>query len=202
MRRIGFITLSLAVAASAAAVANTAALRRTLQPGPKTCGGILWRMKTFSDAERGKVRMTPRITTIADLAKRPAPYPLPRARSTKFQRQTFEVIASITEYRIDGNELRLVLFDAGSYMNAVLPMPACLTKRTRGRAAIAAVWASFFPSCGRALRTWQPQGAVAHVLGVGFWSSRFKERRHAAPNGAELHPVTGLRTVAGCGRGG
>jgi hypothetical protein len=197
MRRIGLIALFLAVAAMAAAVAPTAALR----PSAQACGGILWRLKTFSDLQRARVQTAPRITTIAELGRRAFPSPLPRARRTKFQRQTYEVIASITEYRLDGNELRLVLYDNNTYMNAVVPAPGCLSRTTRKRDAIEAVWSAFFGSCGRPLRSWQPQGVVAYVSGVGFWSSRFKQRRHAAPNGAELHPVTGLRVVAGCGRG-
>jgi hypothetical protein len=180
----------------AATVATTAALR----PSAQTCGGILWRLKTFSDPERGRVNLSPRQTTIRSLGTRAFPSPLPRSRSTKFQRQTFEVVGQVTEYRLDGNELRLVLFDDGAYMNAVVPAPGCLRRTTRSRGAITAVWSSFFGSCGHPQPTWQPQGATLFVRGVGFWSSRFKERRGAAPNGAELHPVTGLRPVAGCGR--
>src|SRR5947208_2901401 len=41
-------------------------------------------------------------------------------------------------------------------------------------------------------------GAIVYVRGVGFWSQR-RSLRGAARNGAELHPVTGLRIVAGCG---
>ena len=195
MRRIGLIALVLAPAAMAA-TATPAGLR----PSAQTCGGLLWRMKTFSDRDRQRVQTTPRTTTIAEIAQRPFLSPLPRSRRTRFQRQTFTVVASITEYRLDGNELRLVLFDNGTYMNAVVPAPSCLSKTTRQRADIADVWSTFFPACGRPLRSWEPQGAVAFVSGIGFWSSRFKHRRHAAPNGAELHPVTGLRVVAGCGR--
>ena len=197
MRTIGLIALFLVLTAWAAGIAPTAARGPTAQ----ACGGILWRMKTFSDRQRNLVRLTPEPATIGSIASRPYPRPLPRSRRTRFQRQTWEVVAQITEYRVDGNELRLVLFDHGAYMNAVLPSPACLSKATRQRAAITAVWPTFFPGCGRPLRSWEPQGAVAFVSGVGFWSSRFKHRRHAAPNGAELHPVTGLRVVAGCGRG-
>jgi hypothetical protein len=203
MRRLALIGLFLAVAAMAATVGTTASLvttKRALRPSAETCGGLLWRLKTFSDRQRRTVQTAPHATTIAVLAQRPFPAPLPRSRSTKFQRQTYEVVASITEYRLDGNELRLVLYDHGSYMNAVVPAPACLTKTTRRKDAIAAVWSTFFPACGRPERTWQTQGAVAYVGGVGFWSSRFKQRRHAAPNGAELHPVTELRPIAGCGR--
>jgi hypothetical protein len=195
MRRIGILVFFLALAAMAATVAPTAALR----PSAQTCGGELWRLKTFSDRDRQRVQMTPLQTTIAALAQRPFPRPLPRRRSTKFQRQTYQVVAQITEYRLDGNELRLVLFDHGAYMNAVVPIPACLPRTTRARGTLVAIWSTFFSSCGRPQQAWQPQGAVAYVSGVGFWSSRFKTRRGAAPNGAELHPVTGLRPVAGCG---
>jgi hypothetical protein len=36
-----------------------------------------------------------------------------------------------------------------------------------------------------------------YIHGVGFWRER-KGLRGAAANGAELHPVMGLRIVAGC----
>lgn len=195
MRRIALIALFLATAAVAAAVAPTA----TPKPSAQACGGILWRLKTFSDPRRGSVRLTPRPTTIEAIADRRYPRPLPRSRRTSFQRQAWEVVAQITEYRLDGNELRLVLYDHGAYMNAVVPAPACLPRSTRARGSITSVWTSFFGACGRPLRSWQPQGAVVYIRGVGFWSSRFKVRRGAARNGAELHPVTGLRAVVGCG---
>jgi hypothetical protein len=195
MRRIGFIVLFLALGATAATASPTAATR----PSADACGGILWRLKTFSDPGRGRVRGTPSQTTIRAISGRRFPHPLPRSRRTSFQRQTWEVIAQITEYRLDGNELRLVLYDDGAYMNAVIPAPACLSKTTRARGAISSVWSMFFAACGHAQRTWQSHGAVVYVDGVGFWSSRFKMRRGAAANGAELHPVTGLRPVAGCG---
>jgi hypothetical protein len=196
LRRIGLILLFLAFAATAATAAPTAATR----PSADACGGTLWRLKTFSDLGRRRVSTKPRVTTIKSIDERRFPYPLPRSRQTSFQRQTWDVYAQITEYRLDGNELRLVLFDDGSYMNAVIPAPACLSRKTRSRDAIAAVWSQFYATCGHAQRTWQSHGAVVRISGVGFWSSRFKGRRGAAPNGAELHPVTGFRTIAGCGR--
>jgi hypothetical protein len=195
LRRIAFILFFLALAASAATAAPTAATR----PNAQSCGGALWRLKTFSDPGKRRVRTSPRQTTIRAIGTRRFPYPLPRSRRTSFQRQSWEVIAQITEYRLDGNELRLVLYDDGAYMNAVIPAPACLSRATRDRNGISNVWSMFFAACGHAQRTWQSHGAVVYVEGVGFWSSRFKGRRGAAPNGAELHPVTRLRPVAGCG---
>jgi len=194
MKRIGILVLLVSAAAMAAAVAPTAAPR----PSAQACGGQLWRMKTFSDRQKNAVRMTPQQTTIEAISERQYPQPLPRSRSTKFQLQNWTVVAQITEYRMDGNELRLVLFDHGAYMNAVMPLPACLPKTARARALMVGAWSIFASTCGRPLKSWQPQGAVAYVTGVGFWSSRFKTRRAAARNGAELHPVTGFRAVAGC----
>jgi hypothetical protein len=80
-----------------------------------------------------------------------------------------------------------------------MPAPQCLPKTARARDQMVAAWDTFVSGCGRPTKSWQPQGAVVYVTGVGFWSSRFKTRRAAARNGAELHPVTGFRSVAGCG---
>jgi hypothetical protein len=195
MKRIGILMLLAGLAAMAATLAAPA----QFQPNAKACGGVLWRMKTFSDRQKNIVRMAPEQTTIEEISERQYPQPLPRSRSTKFQRQNWTVVAQITEYRMDGNELRLVLFDHGAYMNAVMPAPACLPKTSRARGQMVASWATFASTCGRPTKSWQPQGAVAYVTGVGFWSSRFKARRAAARNGAELHPVTAFRSVAGCG---
>jgi hypothetical protein len=195
MKRIGILVLLLALAGTAATVASYAAFT----PNAKACGGALWRMKTFSDSQKNAVRMIPEQTNIEEISDRPFPSPLPRKRSTPFQRQAWTVVAQIIEYRMDGNELRIVLFDHGAYMQAVMPAPQCLPKNARARDQLVAAWDTFVSGCGRPMTSWQPQGAVAYVTGVGFWSSRFKQRRAAARNGAELHPVTAFRPVAGCG---
>ena len=193
MRRIAIIALI-----SAAAIAATAAGPATPKGGPQ-CGGPLWRLKTFSDRGRSAVRLSPLSTTIAAIASRGAPPRLPRVRSTAYQRQVWEVVAQIVEYQLDGSELRLILYDGGAYMNAVIPAPWCLGTRTRARRPIELAWESFFKRCGRATPAWQPLGAIVYIRGVGFWSNRFADRRRIAPNGAELHPVTGFRAIAGCG---
>jgi hypothetical protein len=195
MKRIGILVLLVGLAAMAATVVSTAAFK----PNARSCGGLLWRMKTFSDRQKNLVRLNPLQTTIEEISERPFPVPLPRTRSTKFQRQVYTVVAQVTEYRMDGNELRLVLFDHGAYMNAVIPSPQCLPRTTRARDQLVDAWNTFVSTCGRPMASWQPQGAVVYVSGIGFWSSRFKPRRGAARNGAELHPVTGFRSVAGCG---
>lgn len=194
MLRAGLIAL---VVIGAASVAATAAGRDAATPSAARCGGTLWRLKTLSDTGRASVHLTPESTTIAEIAKRPFPRPIPRRRRTPFQRETWQVVAQITDYRLVTGGIRLVLWDAGSYMNAVIPLPDCLSSRTRARNDIAGAWKAFSANCAPGpANGWQPLGAIGYVRGIGFWGQ--KGLRGSARNGAELHPVTSIRIVAGC----
>lgn len=196
MTKARLITLLIAaVAALGSALAVHAAASG---PDAASCGGNLWRLKTLSDPGRRAVRLAPRATTIGAIGERHAPTPVPTRRTTPFQKQSWQVVAEIVEYRIDAGELRLVLFDNGAYVNGAIPSPSCLSADARDRAAIAATWKQFTTACGHPRGDWQPLGAVVYIRGVGFWSQR-RTTKGAAPNGAELHPVTGFRPVAGCG---
>jgi hypothetical protein len=195
MKRVGLTAAFLLAATVAAAAANT---RTTARPSAANCGGSLWRLMTLSDPGRASVRLTPSSTTIAAIAKRASPGRAPRTRRTAFQRQAWEVVAQVTNFRLEKGGVRLVLYDHNSYMNAVIPTPACLSTQTRARAQISGVWKQFGSDCARARTDWQSLGAIVYVQGVGFWSPRQQGLRGAASNGAELHPVTGLRIVSGC----
>jgi hypothetical protein len=196
MKRVGLTAAFLLAATAAAAAAN---VRSTDSPSAARCGGSLWRLMTLSDKGRRSVRLTPATsTTIGAIAKRSAPSPVPTTRRTSFQRQSWEVVAQLTTFRLERGGVRFVLFDSNSYMNAVIPTPACLSSRTRARSQIARVWKQFADDCARAKSDWQPLGAIVYVQGVGFWGPRQEGLRGAASNGAELHPVTGLRIVSGC----
>jgi hypothetical protein len=195
MKRVGITAAFLIAATAAAAAANT---RTVASPSAANCGGSLWRMMTLSDARRYSVRLRPSSTTIAAIGKRPPPARVPATRSTPFQRQAWEVVAQVTDFRLEKGGIRLVLYDHNSYMNAVVPTPACLSSRTRARAQIAGVWKQFGSDCSRARPDWQSLGAIVYVQGVGFWHPHEQGLRGAAPNGAELHPVTGFRIVSGC----
>ena len=194
MKRVGLIAL---LAIGTATIAATAAGRDAAAPNAARCGGSLWRLKTFSDSGRSSVRLTPETTTIADIGKRPFPRPLPKKRRTPFQRQAWEVVAQVTKFRLEAGGVRLVLFDAGSYQNAVIPLPHCLSSRTRARDQITATWRRFSGECAEPTGEWQPLGAIAYVRGIGFWGQK-GAARGSAQNGAELQPVTSIRIVAGC----
>jgi hypothetical protein len=198
-RLIAFIVLTLAASVTAATVrAARGHFAASEAPSAVRCGGPLWQMKTLSDVQRGSVRLAPRPTTIGAIQQRGTPRPTPAGRRTPFQRQSWQIGAQITRYWIDGTALRLQLWDHGSYMNAVIPAPSCLSSSTRGRAAMVRAWNLFTGKCGHPTHFSQPLGAVVTVMGVGFWSQN-RTRHGEAPNGAELQPVTGLRPAAGCG---
>jgi hypothetical protein len=184
---------------AAAAVAAAASAHTKASPSASRCGGQLWRLKTLSDPERKRVALTPKTTTIGAIAAKPHPRPVPRRRRTAFQRQNWEVVAQITAFKLEDAGIRLALFDNGAYVNAVVPTPSCLTRKSRGRAEMTAAWNMFGTGCTRPTREWQSLGAIMYVRGVGFWGERRPERG-AAANGAELYPVTGFRFVVGCRR--
>ncbi len=195
MKRAGVIAL---ICLAAGAAAATAAGRHSAAPSANRCGGELWRLKTFSDPERGKVDLTAQSTTIGAIRERRGPGRIPRRRTTDFQRHVWEVPAQVTRLKLDPTgAVRLQLYDDEAYIDAVIPAPSCLSRRTRDRAEITAAWHFFVAKCGKATPSWQSLGAILFVRGVGFWSGNHP-LRGASPNGAELHPVTGLRVVAGC----
>ena len=196
MKRAGPIVL---VLLAATAFTAAAAGRGSSGPTADRCGGQLWRLKTLSDPGRNTVELEPTVTTIAAIGELPYPRPLPTSRRTAFQRHVWQVVAQITKYRVETGGIRLELYDHESYLHAVIPTPDCLSSSTRARNEIASAFKLFSGDCGHpTTRDWQSLGAIVYVRGVGFWSQR-RSLRGAARNGAELHPVTGLRIVAGCG---
>ena len=184
---------------AAGVVAATASGRHSAAPNAARCGGQLWRLKTFSDPQRMKVELNPQQTTIAAIRARRGPGRPPTRRTTEFQLHVWEVPAQVTSFRLDSTgSVRLILYDHEAYMNAVIPSPGCLPATTRDRADIVAAWHLFVEKCGKATSSWQSLGAIFFVRGTGFWSQKDPGGRGTAPNGAELHAVTGLRIVAGC----
>ena len=195
MKRVGIIGL---LGASLAAAIVSASMAFASRSNAASCGGALWRLTTLSDRDRSKVTLSPRPTTIGAIVARGIPRPLPRRRTTTFQRQTWEVVAQITEYRLAGGVLHLTLSDDNTYVDATIPAPSCLPVTARARNSIIRAWTQFTSTCGHPTDHSQPLGAVAYVRGVGFWSG-VRTGHGVAPNGATLSPVTGFRVVAGCG---
>jgi hypothetical protein len=196
MKRVGTFALIFLAAGGAAA---TAAGTHLSAPSAAQCGGLTWRLKTFSDVQRGRVDVAPDSTTIGSIRQRKGPGRPLRRRATPFQFHTWEIPAQVTRFRLDATgSVRLELYDDNAYINAVIPSPNCLSVKSRNRKDIVAAWHFFVDKCGKATSNWQSLGAIFFVRGIGFWGARDPGARGAAPNGAELHPVTGLRVIAGC----
>jgi hypothetical protein len=179
----------------AATITPTAATR----PARATCGVELWSLKTLSDPQRRLVNLHPRNTSVAAINALPRPYPTPTTRSTVYERRAWRVKAQIVQFKLeDDSDIHLVLFWGGRYMIAEMPYAGCLPRTTRDRRAIVAARVTFVRRCGFPTSSWQSLGAVAYVSGVGFWDVPHGQAGRAR-NYAELHPVTSLRIVAGCG---
>jgi hypothetical protein len=192
-----------AVAAVAAVLAAGAGAGRAgggTSPGP-WCGGPLWRLMTFSDADRGRVLLDRTPTNIGAIADLPAPPKIGIRRTTSFQLQSWRLGVVIDRYRIASNgDIVLVLYSIPNdkYMNAYLPNPRCLSPQTRNRTEILAARRAFTDHCPHATAAWQLLGASVDLSGIGFWNPSHVTRG-ALPNGAELRPVTDFSIVSGCG---
>jgi hypothetical protein len=145
------------------------------------------------------VNLQPKATTVAAINALAQPHPAPETRSTDFERHVWRVTAQITEFRLEAeSDIHLALFDAGAYLIAEIPAAHCVPTKARDRTAIIAARKKFVTSCGQPTKKWQPLGAVATISGVGFFDIPHTQKPHAA-NFAELHPVTGIKFVSGCG---
>lgn len=191
-----------ALAAVFAAGAGAARREGGTAPGP-WCGGQLWRLMTFSDADRGRVHLDRLRTGIDSIADFQPPAKIGVRRTTNFQLHSWRLNVVLDRFRIASNgEIVLVLYSipTGKYMNAYFPNPHCLSKRTRDRAGILAARRAFTDHCPPATAAWQLLGASVDLSGIGFWNPSHATRG-ALPNAAELRPLTDFRIVSGCGVG-
>jgi hypothetical protein len=165
----------------------------------KGCNVRLKGLKTLSDRQRKLVNLHPKDTTITAINALPQPHPTPKTRSSAFSRHVWRVSAQITEFKLEGDsDIHLVLFGDGGYLIAEMPAAKCLPKRARDRKAMIAVRKKFETNCGKPPRKWKQLGAVATISGVGFFDIPHTQNPHAL-NSAELHPVTAIKFVSGCG---
>jgi hypothetical protein len=191
------VGLAAAAVIAAAVVAALPSHRRA--SSTSVCGVELWPLKTLSDPQRRLVNLHPRNTSVAAINALPMPHPTPTTRNTAFERKTYRVNAQVVKFKLeDDSDIHLILFSQGRYLIAEMPAAGCLPRATRDRRAIVAARAGFVRRCGAPTSDWQPLGAVAVISGVGFWDFPHGQSG-AARNYSELHPVTALRIVAGCG---
>jgi hypothetical protein len=165
----------------------------------KGCNVRLKGLKTLSDPQRKLVNLHPKNTTLAAINALPQPHSTPKTRSTAFERQVWQINVQITEFKLEGDsDIHLVMFGDGAYGIAEMPAAKCLPKKTRDRKAIIAARKKFTSSCGQPTNSWKQLGAVVSISGVGFVDIPHTQKPHAL-NFAELHPVTAIKLVSGCG---
>jgi hypothetical protein len=190
--------------AAAVATVLLAAIAATTAPArvsdtDKGCNVRLKGLKTLSDPQRKLVNLHPKNTTLAAINALPEPHPTPKTRTTKFERQVWRVNVQVTEFKLEGDgDIHLVMFGDGAYGIAEMPAARCLPRKTRDRTAIIAARKKFTSSCGQPTNSWKQLGAVVSISGVGFFDIPHTQKPHAM-NFAELHPVTGLKLISGCG---
>jgi hypothetical protein len=146
------------------------------------CGVERWTVKTLQDRPH---LLTLKTTTIAWLASRPKPSPLPGGRAP-FEYHQYRVVAQVTKViREADGDLHLVLYQGADHMIAEAPSAACNSgatayRRTQMQTAKAAV-----KVC-----------AKAEVIGVAFFDF-FHHQTGVAANEIELHPIIKFSCLSG-----
>ncbi|MDP9279842.1 MAG: hypothetical protein M3P00_10525 [Gemmatimonadota bacterium] len=71
---------------------------------------------------RKKVNLTPKDTTLTEIAGPDHPHPTPTTRNTPFELQVWRLTVQIIEFKREGDsDIHLILFDAGTYGIAEMP---------------------------------------------------------------------------------
>src|SRR3954468_13955612 len=156
------------------------------------CGTDRWPVKTSTDPDASLVSRQIVPTTIAYLRSIPALRPLPQTgRVAPVEETIYSVTATLTAFKLDGDsDYHLVLADEeGRRMIAEIPSPECASGGVFG-ADIATV-RSVFESKLIASGQFKTVAMPVEIRGVGFFDF-LQGQMGVAPNGIELHPVTGI----------
>src|SRR3954451_14437573 len=156
------------------------------------CGNDRWPVKTTTDPDASLVSRQVVPTTIAYLRSIPAPRPLPQAnRVAPVEETIYSVTATLIAFKADDDsDYHLVLADEeGRTIIAEIPSPACSSGGVFG--ADIATARSIFDSKLTASGQFKTVAIPVEVRGVGFFDF-LQGQMGIAPNGIELHPVTGI----------
>jgi hypothetical protein len=160
------------------------------------CGGRA-EIKTLSDRDQGKVKLTPVATEIARLRRLSRP-PLVElgARQEPVETTTFTIRARlVTMKRRPAKGIALVLSQPSAQDETMIvafehPCGGWQTKKETNLMKQAR--SAFVAACGMPARRTTRLAGTAVISGVGFFGAR--GRADAAPNGIELHPVLGFKS--------
>ncbi len=199
--------LGLAVLASGACHAQTRASSAgdDDSAGGPTCGVERWDVKTGRDPLAPRVDLSrAQPTTVAEMVALPRPggagpeVTLGEGRQAPYERRAFALRNVTLEgyQRERDNDYHLVVRDGADTMVVEIPHPGCVDAPSPWRPQVTDARRRFVErfhrrSHGEGLRE------VISVVGVGFFD-RVHEMEGGAPNGIELHPVTGICFGRGC----
>jgi hypothetical protein len=150
------------------------------------CGTERWSVKTFNDADRFRVDLTPRYRTIKQLNKLVRPTSRPANGRTSAELRVYRVTATAFKtINEDDGDIHLALRgEDGSTLIAEAPEPACsIGARNRSQIDAARLVAQDVQS-----------GDKVVAIGVGFYDFAHRQTGHA-DNYIELHPLISLRRL-------
>jgi hypothetical protein len=156
------------------------------------CGTDRWPVKTSTDSDASLVSRQVVPTTIAYLRSIPAPRPLPQTgRVAPVEETIYSVTATLIAFKSDSDsDYHLVLSDEeGKTIIAEIPSPGCSSGGVFGPdiATVRSIFESKLTASGQ----FKTVAIPVEVRGVGFFDF-LQGQLGVAPNGIELHPVTGI----------
>ena len=182
---------SLAVLASQPDLPETA-IGNSVFLAATSCGVERWAVKTGTDSEARAIKLSPaKPVSIATLRSYAKPSSYPATRIGTVEKTVYQVDATLTKYKSESDgDLHLVLSDAaGKTLIVEIPDPACMGS-SPWKASVTAVRKAF---ASRYTATSSFKTTSKHVVvnGVGFFD-KIHGQTGVAPNGIELHAVTGI----------
>jgi hypothetical protein len=150
------------------------------------CGSERWSVKTFTDPDRFKVKLTPLHRTIKQLNALVKPATRPANGRVPAELKVYRVVATaFTTINEDDGDIHLAVRSSdGSEMIAEAPEPAC-SVGARDRKAV---------NAARLVAQDVQWGDKVVAVGVGFFDFAHNQTGHA-DNYIELHPLISLKRL-------
>lgn len=161
----------------------------------EACGEERWPIKNLTDADAGKVNLTPTATTVQYLVSQPPPSHLPEdQRIAPIELQVFQVTARLVGFEREADmDFHVVIADPTNSrvtMIVEIPSPECADACRSGHSPeFSAARTAMTQRFGAASTAFQQlPSSLVSITGVGFFDFVHGQTGVAA-NGIELHPV-------------
>jgi len=169
---------------------------------PHTAGTVWgherWTVKTLQDRAAREVSFRVRKTSVGVLRGVRDPHKgRDDPRTGRVERRTYSVQARLVSFGIEhDSDVHLVIADPRNRQETMIvefPSSGCTTRASSpARQKMKLARTALVAACGRPGNRFTRLGGTATVTGVGFYDVKHGQTG-VAPNGIELHPVTGFR---------